>query len=258
MIGHTHFIECRPYFCASDDEMKSWSSEVDIGNSPAFYMCCLNNCLIQTANGRLFCPGSLHRYKKSPSDFGRGIGIFYYSDDNGATWEQSPECCYPPQWLTSGLQEPGVIELAPDQLMAWFRTGGGCQYKSLSYDNGMSWSEVIPATDFKSPASPMTMKRNPANGDIYALWNDYAPARSVRFEPGIMGRTPLVLGISSDNGKSWRHHVIEDAPDHGFGYAAMFFNGDDLLLAYCCGGAPDCQNMLQDLKIKIVKWKELA
>ena len=258
MIGDTGFIDCRPYFCASADEMKTWSSEVDIGGSPFFYMCCLNNCLVQTESGRIFCPGSFHRYKKSPSDYGRGIGIFYYSDDDGASWEQTPECCYPPQWMGSGLQEPGIIELAPQQLMSWFRTGAGCQYKSFSYDNGMSWSEVIPAAEFKSPASPMTMKRNPANGDIYALWNDYHPARSVRFEQGVMGRTPLVLGISSDNGKSWqRHHVLEDAPDHGFGYAAMFFNGDDLLTAYCCGGTGSCSCMLQDLKINVINWKEL-
>ena len=103
----------------------------------------------------------------------------------------------------------------------------------------------------------MTVKRNPANGDLYAVWNDYDPVRSVRFESGIMGRTPLVLGISSDNGRSWRHHVIEDSPIHGFAYTAMFFNGDDLLLGYCCGGLDTCRCMLQDLKINVIKWKEL-
>lgn len=257
MVQDTKWIDCRPLFSVSSDEMTSWSDPVDIASSPAVYMCCLNNCLVQLSNGRLICPGSYHRYKKSPSDYGRGIGLFFYSDDNGTTWEQSSECCYPPQWLGTGLQEPGVVELSPGCLMAWFRTGGGCQYKSYSYDNGMTWSEVVPAPEFKSPASPMSVKRNPANGDLYAVWNDYDPARSIRFESGIMGRTPLVLGISSDNGRSWRHHVIEDSPIHGFAYTAMFFNGDDLLLGYCCGGLDSCQCMLQDLKINIINWKEL-
>ena len=257
MVGDSSWIDCRPYFTVSSDEMKSWSDRVDIASTPYFYMCCLNNCLIQLSSGRLICPGSYHRYKKSPSDYGRGIGLFFYSDDGGASWEQSPECCYPPQWLNTGLQEPGVIELGENHLMAWFRTGSGCQYKSHSYDNGMSWTETIPAPEFKSPPAPMTLKRNPANGDLYAIWNDYTPTRSVRFENGIMGRTPLVLGISSDNGKSWRHHVIEDSPIHGFSYTAMFFNGDDLLLGYCCGGLDSCDCMLQDLKINIIKWKEL-
>ena len=269
MICDTGWIDCRPWFTASSDEMKSWSEVVDIASVPAVYLCVLNNALVQLGNGRLICPGSFHRHKKNPKSYGRGIGLFFYSDDGGATWEQTPECCYPPQWSHSGLQEPGVVELKEDQLMAWFRTGNGCQYKSFSYDGGMSWSEVVPATDFRSPASPMTLKRNPADGNLYAVWNDYHPARSVNFDLALTrgsgqgiwtgGRTPLVLARSTDNGKTWVNHtILENAPDHGFGYTAMFFNGDDLLLAYCCGGAPDCQNMLQDLKIKIVKWKELA
>lgn len=261
MIGDTPWIDCRPWFTVSSDEMKTWSAPVDIAGGPQIYLCVLNNSLVQLANGRLICPASYHRYKKSPRDFGRGIGLFFYSDDEGVTWEQTPECCYPPQWSNTGLQEPGVVELKGEQLMAWFRTGEGCQYKSFSYDGGMSWSEAIPAKEFRSPASPMTLKRNPETGELYALWNDYFPTRAVDFScvdgRWTGGRTPLVLARSLDNGKTWQDHaVLENAPDHGYGYSAMFFNGDDLLLAYCCGG-PGCTSMLQDLKIRVVKWKEL-
>ena len=141
--------------------------------------------------------------------------------------------------------------------MAWFRSGDGYQYKSISYDNGMTWSQPIPAIEFKSPNAPLSMKRNPENGDLYAIWNDYHPSRSVRFEPGVIGRTPLVIGRSSDNGVTWSHYVIEDSPIHGFAYTAIYFNGDDLLLAYCCGGTDTCSCMLQDLKIRVIKWREL-
>lgn len=257
MIGDTQWIDCRPLAKFSSDEMASWSEAVDLASSPPFYMCCVNDCLVQVKSGRIFCPGSFHRYKSHPRDFGAGIGVFFYSDDGGATWQQTRECCYPPQWLSSGFAEPGLIELAPNHLMAWFRAGGGCQYKSYSYDNGMTWTTAIPATEFRSPGAPLSMKRNPANGDLYAVWNDYHPDRSVRFEPGVMGRTPLVLGISSDNGTTWRYHVLEDSPVHGFSYTAMFFNGDDLLLGYCCGGLATCKSMLQDLKIRVINWREL-
>lgn len=257
MLGDTDWIDCRPWAKFSDDEMATWSEAIDLACSPPFYMCCVNDCLVQTESGRLFCPGSFHRYMNSQKNYGRGIAVFFYSDDGGKSWLQAPECVYPPQWLTSGFAEPGLIELEENHLMAWFRAGGGCQYKSHSYDNGMTWSAAIPATEFRSPGAPLSMKRNPANGDLYAVWNDYFPDRVVHFVPGIMGRTPLVIGISSDNGKTWRHHVIEDSPTHGFSYTAMLFNGDDLLLGYCCGGVDTCQSMLQDLKLRVIKWREL-
>lgn len=257
-IGDTEFLATRPYIAISSDEMKTWSDFVDVGaGMPPFYLCVLNDSLVQLKSGRLICPGSYHRYTKFPFQWKPSFGIFFYSDDNGATWDQAEECCYPPQWSKTGFQEPGVIELEEDHLLAWFRTCDGCQYKSHSYDGGMTWSEAVPATEFKSPESPLSMKRNPANGDLYAVWNDCDPARSVRYVDGIMERTPLVLGISSDNGKSWRHHILEDSPRHGFSYTAMFFNGDELLLAYNCGGVDTCECMLQDLKIRIINWKEL-
>jgi hypothetical protein len=250
-------VDCRPYIIFSSDEMNSWTTPVDIAGVPPLYLVANNDRIIQLSNGRLLMPATYHRYKKNPNEFGRGIGLFFYSDDNGVTWEQSRECCYPPQWSVTGLQEPGVIELNPNHLMAWFRSGDGYQYKSYSYDNGNSWSEVIPAIEFKCPASPLSMKRNPYTNDLYAVWNDYTPNNSVKFVPGIMGRTPLVLGKSSDNGVTWKHYVLEDSPRHGFAYTAIYFNEDDLLLAYCCGGIDTCECMLQDLKIKIIKWREL-
>lgn len=257
IVDDRNRIDCRPWIIFSENEAQSWSAPIDIADVPPLYMVVHNDRLVQLKNGRIILPGTFHRYHKSPSAFGKGIGLFFYSDDGGATWEQSPQCCYPPQWLGTGLQEPGVIELEENHLMAWFRTNGGCQYKSHSYDNGLSWNETIPAPEFKSPASPLSMKRNPANGDIYAVWNDYNPVHSVRFEQGVMGRTPLVLGITSDNGLTWRHHIIENSPIHGYAYTAMYFNGDDLLLGYCCGGLDSCSCMLQDIKINIIKWKEL-
>ena len=66
-------------------------------------------------------------------------------------------------------------------------------------------------------------------------------------------RTPLVIARSCDEAKSWDNHfVVENSPDHGYAYTAMYFCGNKLFLAYCCGGEPDCVRMLQDCKIKVV------
>jgi len=260
-------LDCRPLLRFSDDEAVSWSEPIDITGLPPAYLTKRNDCLVRLKCGRIILPVAYLRY--TPAGFGRGIGLFFYSDDGGLTWEESPECCYPFQSCSTGLQEPGVIELEEGRLMCWFRTGEGCQFKSFSYDNGMSWTAPIPAKEFRSPASPLSMKRNPVTDELYAVWNDCHPARSVKFDPMLTlgsdhgrwtgGRTPLVLARSADNGKTWfGHTVLENDPDKGFAYTAMFFDGDYLFLAYCCGGGDASPNMLQDLKIRVVKWRELA
>ncbi|NLF93034.1 MAG: hypothetical protein GX564_04015 [Oligosphaeraceae bacterium] len=72
-----------------------------------------------------------------------------------------------------------------------------------------------------------------------------------------MGRTPLVLARSSDNGKTWKGHlVLEDAPNHGYAYTAMLFDRGKLFLAYCCGGLDTCECMLQDMKIRSLSAEE--
>ena len=253
VINDYNLIDCRPFICFSSDEAKTWSEPIDIASVPAIYLVNLNDNLIQLECGRLILSVSYHRYS-FPKHLMQGIGLFFLSDDGGLTWRQSKECCYPSHTLRRGLMEPGIIELKDGRLMCWFRTTDHCQYKSFSYDQGETWSAPIPAKEFLSPESPMALKRDPISGDLVAVWNDYSPLRSVRFENGVMGRTPLVLARSSDEGVTWdRHIVLEDSPRHGFAYTAMLFADERLYLAYCCGGLDTCECMLQDIKIRDVQ-----
>lgn len=247
------YKECRPTMIYSSDEGATWSDPQDIAQIPPAYMVCNNDRLIQLSNGRLFLPVSHHPYNKL-SSLGAGIVRFFLSDDNGSTWRNAADCIYPESYMHLGFMEPGVIELADHRLMCWMRTRAGCQYKSFSSDNGEHWSKPIPAFEFLSHDSPLSMKRNPVNGKLYAIWNDYNPTRSVRFEPGVMGRTPLMMAVSSDEGATWSEHTaLEDSPRHGFAYTAMLFDENKLYLAYCCGGLDSCECMLQNLKIKVIE-----
>lgn len=251
--GHS-FMDCRPFICFSNDEAQSWSKPIDLANVPPIYLVALNDCLVQLESGRLILPVSYHPYTNPKLTVAQGIGLFFLSDDGGLTWRQSRECCYPHHSLRRGLMEPGVVELRDGRILAWFRTTNGCQYKAFSYDQGETWTDPVPTGEFPSPESPMALKRDPESGELMAVWNDYSPARSVRFKEGIMGRTPLVLARSADKGKTWTgHRVLEDAPDHGFAYTAMHFANKRLFLAYCCGGTDTCECMLQDLKIRDVE-----
>ena len=243
-------MDCRPLIRFSSDEAQSWSEPTEIANVPFLYLVNRNDSLIQLRSGRLILPVSFHPYT-SKQNGGQGIALYFLSDDGGASWRRSRECCYPHHSLSRGLMEPGVVELNDGRLLGWFRTRNGCQYKTFSYDQGETWSEAIPAPEFPSPSSPLALKRDPEDNALTAVWNDYSPIRSVRYAGGVIGRTPLVLARSLDEGQTWiDHKTLEDAPDHGFAYTAMLFEDRSLYLAYCCGGTDTCECMLQDLKIR--------
>lgn len=247
------FIDCRPKFVFSEDEMETWSEPVDVTGIPPLYMCVNNDRMIQLESGRLVIPAAIHPYKKNAA-LSAGYAVFYLSDDDGLTWHESEQCCTMPHKIASGLQEPGVIELKDGRLMAWFRTSDGCQYKSFSPDQGESWTQPVPAPEFPAPTSPLSMKRNPVTGELAAIWNDLNPQRSVRYEPQTWGRTPLVMAKSRDEGKTWTDHVVlEDDPSRGFAYIAMLFEDGKLFLEYCCGGGAPDVGMLQDMKIRVLE-----
>ena len=251
--GWENCVDCRPKIVFSDDETATWSDPVEIAQVPPAYFVVNNDRLVQLKNGRLILPASHHQY--CSSRLGAGIIKFFISDDNGMTWKINQHYIYPvPQLPRAGLMEPGVIELADGQLMCFIRTAAGCQYKSFSYDNGESWTQAQPAAEFISPESPMSMKRNPANGRLYAIWNFHNPLFSVRIEQPKWTRTPLVMAESADEGVTWENHrILEDSPTNGYCYIAMFFNDDLLHLGYCCGGEPDCSSTLQETKLRTIK-----
>ena len=182
----------------------------------------------------------------------------YFSDDNGENWQMAPDWILPAvseSW--SGLQEPGIVELNDGRLMLWARTDQGCQYKAFSYDEGMNWTDAIPAAEFSSPCSPLCMKRDPVSGELMAIWNDQKPRYGMKQEPEgrsvwAYERTPFVMAFSSDDGKTWKNHqAFETDPFCGFCYCAIHFNSDgSILLGYCSGGKTYGTETLQDITIR--------
>ncbi len=259
--GYLGDIDCRPWCCFSSDEGATWSEEQDIARYLQTYIVVNNDRIVQLKSGRIIVPGAIPHIVPSPKGseyrFGycpRAEGFFFLSDDGGKTWRESKECCYPPSGEAIGFQEPGVIELADGRIMAWFRTSGGHQYKAFSYDGAESWSAPEIAYEFPSPAAPLSMKRNPKTGELVAVWDDIDPRWNIDAKPKSWMRTPLVIAFSSDEGRTWHgHRKLEEQPDHGYCYTAMLFDGDDLLLAYCCGGGDS--GVLQDLRIRRIELK---
>ncbi|MEW6303663.1 MAG: sialidase family protein [Verrucomicrobiota bacterium] len=230
------WLDCRPYIRFSTDEAQTWSEAKLVVQAPGYFV--LNNDrVIQTSTGRLIMPLAFHRSrlsdpKSSRSFDARAIDVWYYSDDEGKTWSESDSWWALPAATRSGLQEPGVVELADGTLFSWARTDLGTQYGFTSKDGGKTWSAPEP-TAMKSPVSPASIERLPGSADLLALYNDH----SGQFPYPAGKRTPLVAAISKDGGKTWPvRKLLEDDPDGWYCYTAIEFTKDNaVLLAYCAG-----------------------
>jgi sialidase-1 len=243
------FRDCRLRMRTTDDEGKSWSDPILCIPAPGYFVV-NNDRVIQLKSGRIIVPAAYHRSRLETDKMqweafdGRGIAMFFLSDDGGTTWKESQDWWGLPMRANSGLQEPGIVELSRGRLYAWCRTRTGRQWQFTSRDGGDTWTPPEPSR-FRSPCSPLSIRRIPSTGDLLAVWND----ASRRSPDAAQERTPLAAAVSNNEGKTWRHtRLIEDDPQRGFCYTAIHFDGDAVLLAYCCGGRGG--GILQDLCIR--------
>ncbi len=258
-LRKNNLCDCRLWMRTSADESETWSDTVCCIPAPGYFVV-NNDRVIQLASGRLVAPAGYHR-AKCDADLqqwqaldNRGIGLFFLSDDAGLTWRESRDWLAFPGKCPSGLQEPGVIARQDGSLYGWFRTEAGYQYETESGDGGETWTALRPSR-FRSPCAPLSIKRNPATGDLLAVWNDHSKVKEHQqtdFRSSSWSRTPLSLAISRDDGRTWQPaEDIETDPERGFCYTAIHFTGDAVLLAYCCGGGK--RGVLQDTCIRRIE-----
>ncbi len=224
--------DCRPWMRLSTDEGQTWSAPKLMVDAPGYFV--LNNDrVIQLSTGRLIAPVAFHRARRSDPRDGRSfdsraIALWYLSDDEGRSWREANDWWALPVPSRSGLQEPGVVELADGDVFSWARTDAGAQWGCVSTNAGLSWPPPT-ATSLKSPLSPASIKRLPGSADLLAVFNDHSG--TFPFPPG--KRTPLVAAVSSDGGATWPvRKVLEDDPRGMYCYTAIHFVGDAVLLGY--------------------------
>ena len=221
--------DCKLYMRKSNDEAETWGEPVCATPQDGYHVV-NNDRVVQLSSGRLVVPAAHHPVRED-TRFRGGISMCFLSDDGGATWRRSQSELHAPDNVTSGFQEPGVIELKDGRLMMLMRTTAGCQFRSYSADGGVTWSGAEP-TDIMSPCSPATLRRIPITGDILMVWNDHAGDRA-KFE---QKRTPLTTAVSRDEGQTWTNvKVLEDDPDGWYCYTSALFVEDRVILAYCAG-----------------------
>ncbi len=240
--------DCVPHFVWSSDEGKTWSEPVNCYVEHG-YTGIVNDCFVCLKNGRIMLPvGGFHPHFV-PDTVKGSVVTFVYSDDCGKTWQLMPDAVCSPFTDHTGLQEPGLYEYEDGTLWMYCRTYYGFQYQSFSTDGGYSWSPAQPSFNFTSPDSPMRVKRV---GDItVAVYNPqpYNPSRLDLSSSGTPRRTPFVMAVSHDDGKSFDArgktyssfgladfqdslYTLENDPDNAFCYPAIIEVDDGFLVAY--------------------------
>jgi Neuraminidase (sialidase) len=92
-IVRNSWIDSRPCVRFSTDEAATWSEPKLVVPAPGYFV--LNNDrVVQSSTGRIVVPVAFHRSKlaeplSAKSFDGRGIAMWYYSDDDGQTWQEA-------------------------------------------------------------------------------------------------------------------------------------------------------------------------
>ncbi len=273
-LVRTTYTLMQMYLRRSGDGGKTWSERVLCTPEEGFFVV-NNDRVIRLASSRILIPAAVHRTGRTGEGAGEAGGraeereklyldsrseaMFFYSDDDGKSWRASEGKCSMPYLAhcQSGLQEPGVLEVSPGVLWAYARTDLGRQYEMFSVDNGNNWTSPQPSR-FTSPNSPLSMKRD-KKGRILAVWNPVPEynGREKKTEIFTGGRTPYVIAVSTDNGRSFsREAAFETEEDRGYCYCAICFLEDSILLGYNAGG-PEDKSCLTKIRIRRISYQQL-
>jgi len=161
----------------------------------------------QMPDGRIIVPfGSMQPHTKPAPPTGRHKTVIQYSDDNGATWNESASRLESPCYkgfngLNEGACEPAIERLRDGRIWMLTRTQAGFLYESYSQDNGTAWQPAN-ASRFNTSTGPPCIMRH-VDGRLVVCWNNCEMPPRANGDGVYGGRDALHIAISDDEGKTW-------------------------------------------------------
>jgi sialidase-1 len=207
-------------------------------------------CIRKLSSGRIVLPVNYEAGAKNGLNNHWEAGALY-SDDDGATWQESVNRIDGPK---RGVMEPHVAEVRDGRLLMMMRTQMGTVYQAESKDGGKSWSQGVPSP-VQAPESCPDLIQVPRTGDLLLI------NTGVKFDPKWAShygqRTPLSVRFSKDDGKTWSapRHIDAD-PAWAYSNPGSYFTSKGSLLInyFACRYTPKgyMSNYPVDLKGAIV------
>jgi predicted neuraminidase len=189
----------------SSDDGKTWTKSEIL---PAGILGPVKNKPIQLTDGSILAGTSVESHRAWACWMEK-------STDDGLTWRRYGPITVPGH--PYGIIQPTLFEKNDQSLVALMRSRSLrriCQAESN--DGGETWTAAR-ATDLPHPGSGIDLVRIKA-GDVYLVYNHTERARS-----------PLNLGLSTDQGKSWKMvKTLEDQPGE-YSYPAIIQGQDGRL-----------------------------
>lgn len=218
----------------STDEGKTWTEPREIIRDEDWYHILNNDRVIQLKSGRILMAVARKAPRKDLTPKNGEALMFFYSDDNGETWHDTGNLLEMPFENLRGFEEPGVFQHKDGSIWCYTRTNIGCQFETVSYDDGMTWTTPKPNVFFTGARSPMHVKNV---GDRYtvALFNPIS-LYTGRNLGKLRGRAPYLLAVSETDGVGHdaagfsRLYYLEDDLDNDYCYPAII-DGDGYFLA---------------------------
>ncbi len=219
------------YYRRSSDEGKTWTDQY-VMTPHAGYVIVHNDRIHTLSNGRILAIAEFKADMPSASDHGGYVGMSFFSDDQGYTWQASKNTVH---MLPIEVQEGDSVELKDGRIMMFARSYSGHPVKAFSSDKGETWSKGELMEEIKMPASGMpSVRRIPGTGDLLFVW--ISESAKDKDNPKISRRCALTTAISKDEGKTFIHqrNIARD-PNDDFGYQCIEFIGKDLaIIGYHC------------------------
>lgn len=214
------------YYRRSADEGEIWTEQFVMTPHPG-YVLVHNGNLFTLSTGRIVAMAEYKAHRPSTDDHGGFVGIAFYSDDNGYSWQVSKNVV---DMQPIEVQEAGGVELKDGRIMMFARTYSGHPVRAYSNDGCETWSEGEEIKELEMPYAGLpTVTRIPSTGELLFIW---ISERSVDKEnPKVHRRCALTSAISKDEGKTFTHfRNIRCDPEDDFGYQCVEFISDDLAL----------------------------
>ena len=159
--------------------------------------------LVDRAHGYLM--GQLVELEGHTHEVSLDFAFVSYTDDEGQTWHRNADgelfVCMDFGAGPIGSFDEVTSVVAPDGSVVLFgRTELGQLFKSVSSDEGVTWSQPEP-TGLASACAPADAMRIPGTDDVLLVWTQTS-AEEIR--QGLW-RARLSSAISSDSCRTWKH-----------------------------------------------------
>lgn len=222
LVKESAHNSCQCYMRKSNDEGITWQDAIKVTSEVGYHV--VNNArVILTKQNRIIVPAAFGVDETK----GKAVGICYFSDDGGVSWNKSKDQVKLEDSKT-GVQEPGLVELSDGSVLMIIRSDKGYIYKSKSKDGGNTWTKPEPMP-LITCVSPATIKQIPGTNKLLIVWNPSVFGKYAKWGE----RWPLCSAISEDEGETW-HNIkyLENTPGICHAYTSITFVEDKTYLTY--------------------------